>query len=133
MKNIAAWIISAAIVVFLSSELCLMSNLLFYEGTPSVDELQTVYVKTGLPILWGVISFVLMWLGMRNKQRTFRIISLSLFSVTLFKLFFFDINNIPVAGKIAAFFCLGILLLIISFMYQKVKKIIVEDEPKTEE
>jgi uncharacterized membrane protein len=133
MKNSVAWIISAAIVVFLSTEICLMSDLLFYKGTPSVDELQTVYIKTGLPILWGVISFVLMWLGMRNKQRTFRIISLSLFSVTLIKLFFFDINNIPVAGKIAAFFCLGILLLIISFMYQKVKKIIVDDETKAKE
>jgi uncharacterized membrane protein len=133
LKNVAAWIISAAVVVFLSSELCLLSDLLFYKGIPSVDELQTVYGKTGLPILWGVISFALMWLGMRNKQRTFRIISLSLFSVTLIKLFFFDINNIPVAGKIAAFFCLGILLLIISFMYQKVKKIIVDDEAKTKE
>ncbi|WP_259068549.1 DUF2339 domain-containing protein [Mucilaginibacter sp. X4EP1] len=133
MKNAAAWIISAAIVIFLSTELCLMSTLLFYKVTPSVDELQTVYIKTGLPILWGVISFALMWLGMRHKQRTFRIISLSLFSVTLLKLFFFDINNIPVAGKIAAFFCLGVLLLIISFMYQKVKKIIVDDETKSKE
>jgi uncharacterized membrane protein len=74
-----------------------------------------------------------MWIGMRNKQRVLRIISLSLFLVTLIKLFMFDINNIPVAGKIAAFFCLGVLLLIISFMYQKVKKIIVDDEAKQQE
>ncbi len=36
--------------------------------------------------------------------------------------------DFPQAGKISAFFCLGVLLLIISFMYQKVKKIIVDDE-----
>jgi uncharacterized membrane protein len=58
---------------------------------------------------------------------------LCLFSITLFKLFAFDISNIPVAGKIAAFFCLGVLLLIVSFMYQKLKKIITQDEEKKAE
>jgi hypothetical protein len=126
----AAWILSAAIVLFLSLEVCLLSELVFYSKTNTVDLIQTVYIKTGLPVLWGVSSFVLMWIGMRKKLRVLRIISLSLFLITLLKLFLFDINNIPVAGKIAAFFCLGILLLIISFMYQKVKKIIVDDEAK---
>jgi uncharacterized membrane protein len=74
-----------------------------------------------------------MWLGMRLKYKTLRIISLTLFSVTLLKLFLFDIVDIPIAGKIAAFFCLGVLLLIISFMYQKVKKILVDDESKPKE
>jgi uncharacterized membrane protein len=94
----------------------------------SIEQIETVYVKTTLPILWGLLSFALMWLGMRNKVRTMRIVSLTLFSITLIKLFTYDIVNIPQAGKIAAFFCLGVLLLIISFMYQKVKKIIVDDE-----
>jgi len=129
-KNTFAWLFTAAIVTFLSLEFCLLSELMFFSKQNSVDLIQTVYIKTALPVLWGLISFILMWVGMRNKQRNLRIISLSLFLITLLKLFLFDINNIPVAGKIAAFFCLGILLLIISFMYQKVKKIIVDDEVK---
>ncbi|HVW94561.1 MAG TPA: DUF2339 domain-containing protein [Mucilaginibacter sp.] len=128
LKKMTAWILSSVIVIFLSLEFCLLSELIFYSPENSVDIIQTVYVKTALPVLWGLVSFTLMWLGMRNKQKTLRIISLNLFSVTLLKLFLFDIKNIPVAGKIAAFFCLGVLLLIISFMYQKVKKIIVDDE-----
>jgi uncharacterized membrane protein len=71
-----------------------------------------------------------MWLGMRYKYKPLRIISLLLFSITLLKLFLFDIRNIPIAGKIAAFFCLGVLLLVVSFMYQRLKKIIIEDEEK---
>jgi uncharacterized membrane protein len=71
-----------------------------------------------------------MWLGMGYKFKTLRIISLCLFALTLLKLFLFDIRNIPVAGKIAAFFCLGVLLLVVSFMYQRLKKIIIEDEEK---
>lgn len=130
LKNSAAWVISAAIVLFLSLEFCLMSELIFFSRKNTIDVIQVVYIKTALPVLWGLLSFTLMWLGMRKKQKTLRIISLTLFSVTLLKLFMFDINNIPVAGKIAAFFCLGVLLLIVSFMYQKVKKIIIDDEVK---
>ncbi len=128
MQTLFTWILSAGIVTFLSLEFCLMSNALFYSKLHSIGRIETVYVKTALPILWGLLSFALMWLGMRLKVRTMRIVSLSLFSLTLVKLFFFDIVDIPQAGKIAAFFCLGVLLLIISFMYQKVKKIIVDDE-----
>lgn len=124
----ATWILVGTIVLFLSLEFCLLSELIFYSEANSIDIIQTVYIKTALPVLWGLLSFILMWIGMQHKQRILRIISLSLFTITLVKLFLFDINNIPVAGKIAAFFCLGILLLIISFMYQKVKKIIVSDE-----
>jgi len=133
MKNLASWVLSAAIVLFLSLEFCLAAERLFFSAANGVDLIQTVYIKTGLPVLWGVSSFILMWVGMRKKLRTLRIISLTLFLITLIKLFLFDINNIPVAGKIIAFFCLGVLLLIISFMYQKVKKIIVDDEAKKKE
>ena len=125
-----SWIISAAIVIFLSLELSLLSNRLFYTNGSNFDHVTTIYVKTALPVLWGLTSFALMWLGMRYKTRVLRIISLTLFSITLVKLFVFDIENIPAAGKIAAFFCLGGLLLIISFMYQKVKNIIADDKPK---
>ncbi|MDB5157334.1 MAG: hypothetical protein JWR50_2041 [Mucilaginibacter sp.] len=127
-QTTASWLLSLGIVIFLSIEVSLASNQLFYSATSTISHIEEVYVKVGLPILWGLTSFALMWLGMRNKERSMRIISLTLFLITLIKLFVFDIRNIPPAGKIAAFFCLGVLLLIISFMYQKVKKIIVEDE-----
>jgi len=123
-----SWIIAAGIVTFLSFEICLISNFIFYTPAESIDHLQIIYIKTVLPVLWGVSSFALMWLGMRYKTRVLRIISLTLFTLTLVKLFIFDIENIPPAGKIAAFFCLGVLLLIISFMYQKVKVIIADDK-----
>lgn len=126
-----SWTLSAAIVIFLSLEISLICNFLFYSSASSIDHITTVYIKTGLPVLWGLSSFALMWLGMRYKTRVLRIISLTLFAITLVKLFVFDIENIPAAGKIAAFFCLGVLLLIISFMYQKVKKIVADDENKT--
>ena len=132
-QTTANWLISAAVVMFLSLEVCLVCEAMFFSKTELTYDVQLVYVKTGLPILWGLASFALMWLGMRNKQRNLRIISLTLFTLTLVKLFVYDIVDIPVGGKIAAFFCLGVLLLIVSFMYQKVKKIITDDAEKPQD
>jgi uncharacterized membrane protein len=85
------------------------------------------YLKAILTILWALCSFALMWMGMKFRYRTLRIISLTIFFAALFKLFFFDLRNISEGGKIAAFILLGALLLTISFMYQKLKKMIIDD------
>ena len=126
------WILCAVAVVYLSVEVHLLSNNIFYSADNSFENIQRVYIKTGLPILWGLCSFAFMWLGMHYKYRTLRIISLSLFTLTLLKLFIFDIRNIPAGGKIAAFFSLGVLLLVVSFMYQRLKKIIIDHEEKVD-
>ena len=88
---------------------------------------ENLYYKAGLSILWSICSFIMMWLGMQYKFRSLRIISLSLFTLTLVKLFTYDIRNIPAGGKIAAFILLGVLLLTVSFMYQRLRKIIIDD------
>lgn len=127
---IISWLLCAWTVVFLSYELHLANNQRFYTAGGDWHRTGTIFQKTVLPILWGLCSFIFMWLGMRYKFRTLRIISLALFTLTLLKLFVFDIRNIPAGGKIAAFFCLGVLLLVVSFMYQRLKRIIIEDEKK---
>ncbi|MDX1936046.1 MAG: DUF2339 domain-containing protein, partial [Flavihumibacter sp.] len=128
--NFIPWLYCSFIVTFLSIEFLLLFNQLYYSKTMPLKEIERVYAKTGLPILWGLCSFAFMWWGMKFKYRTLRIISLTLFSVTLLKLFLFDIKNIPIAGKIAAFFSLGVLLLVVSFMYQRLKKILIDDAQK---
>ncbi len=130
LPDIISWLLCTAVVVFLSAETYLLSNNIFYTNPPSWFTNGDVFVRTGLPILWGLCSFAFMWLGMHHKFRTLRIISLTLFSITLIKLFVYDISDIPAGGKIAAFFCLGVLLLVVSFMYQRLKRIIIEDEKK---
>jgi uncharacterized membrane protein len=127
-RALFTWLICGIMVILLSAEGQLLVNVVFYSRSNDLEYLSRVYNKTGLPILWGLCSFGFMWLGMRKKFKPLRIISLLLFSITLVKLFLFDIRNIPIAGKIAAFFCLGVLLLVVSFMYQRLKKIIIEDE-----
>lgn len=86
--------------------------------------------KIGFPIFWGICSFIVMIIGMKYKRRDLRIISLTLFLIIILKLFLYDIRGISEGGKIAAFIVLGIILLIVSFMYQKLKKLVLDDDGK---
>ena len=61
------------------------------------------------------------------SYKPLRVAALLVFAFALCKLFMFDIRNIAPGGKILAFILLGVLLLIISFMYQRLKKIIIDD------
>jgi uncharacterized membrane protein len=65
--------------------------------------------------------------GMRQRIKLWRLISLSLFTLTIAKLFIYDISNVGQGGKIAAFIILGIILLLVSFLYQKIKGLFTDD------
>ncbi|TAE31273.1 MAG: DUF2339 domain-containing protein [Cytophagales bacterium] len=68
-----------------------------------------------------------MYLGLARKNRSYRVLSLALFALTLLKLFLYDIRGISEGGRIAAFITLGVLLLVISFMYQRIKRLLLVD------
>jgi uncharacterized membrane protein len=84
--------------------------------------------KVGYPILWALIAFVMMVWGMQKKNKDLRIISLSLFVLIILKLFVIDVWDMNPGGRIAAFIVLGIVLLVVSFMYQRLKKLIIEND-----
>jgi len=121
------------LVYLLSAELDHVFGWLLYKEGMDIFAIVRQIHKTGYSVLWGVISFVLIRAGMKQKDRMMRIIALSLFSLTLLKLFLIDIKGISEGGKILAFISLGIILLVVSFMYQRLKKLLLEDEAaKTE-
>ncbi|WP_396173938.1 DUF2339 domain-containing protein [Flavobacterium sp.] len=97
-----------------------------------VDEVKRQIIKIGFPILWGVLSFAFLIVGIKKQWKQLRIISLTLLGMTIAKLFVYDIKNVSETGKIVAFILLGILILIISFVYQKIKKLVVDETPKND-
>lgn len=84
--------------------------------------------KMGLSILWGSYSLFLISLGIWKRKRHIRLAAIFLFGVTLIKLFFQDIAHLDTIAKTVVFVCLGILLLVISFLYNKYKNSIDGDE-----
>ncbi|WP_340199351.1 DUF2339 domain-containing protein [Ascidiimonas sp. W6] len=85
--------------------------------------------KLGLSILWGIYALWLIALGIWKKKKHLRIGAIILFGITLIKLFFYDISHLNTIAKTVVFVSLGVLLLIISFLYNKYKHII-SDEAK---
>jgi uncharacterized membrane protein len=83
--------------------------------------------KLGLSILWGCYSLFLISLGIWKKKKYLRIGAIILFAITLIKLFVYDISNLDTISKTIVFVSLGILLLAISFLYNKYRNIISEE------
>ncbi|MBF8149605.1 DUF2339 domain-containing protein [Winogradskyella sp. F6397] len=83
--------------------------------------------KLGLSILWGVYSFLLIAFGIWKDKVYLRIGGMIFFGITLIKLFFYDIVHLNTISKTIVFVSLGVLLLIISFLYNKYKNQITDD------
>ncbi len=95
----------------LSSEMLHIMDVLGIEGS----------YKLSLSILWGVYALLLVFLGISNSNKYLRYAAIGLFAFTLLKLFFYDISGLNTIGKTIVFVSLGILLLVISFLYNKNK------------
>lgn len=130
--NAYSWFYVFFFVFIASAELDHIVLLIARDPESSIEHILNQNHKIGFPILWGLTSFLLIAVGLKMKKKHLRIISLTLFLVTLLKLFFVDIRGISEGGKIAAFISLGVLLLVVSFMYQRLKKLILADEVSTE-
>lgn len=90
------------------------------------------YYRTGLSILWGFYSLGLIAFGIWKRKPHLRLIAIIIFGITLIKLFIYDIANASSGAKTIAFISLGVLLLIISFLYTKYKHLIIDEEEKNE-
>ncbi len=109
---------------------CIISNeLLHWMQILHVQEAE----RTSLSILWGLYSLCLISYGIVKKRKASRIVAISLFGFTLLKLFVFDLSTLGAGAKTIAFVGLGLLLLLISFLYNKYKSLIFGDDAGLEE
>jgi uncharacterized membrane protein len=137
-RSLFLWIFGVVSIYVLSNEVVMNTLAIKLSSFIRTDEyyiVQNVYayihtqvVKVALPVLWGAIAFVFLSAGIKRQVKQLRIIALALLALTLIKLFIYDIKDVSEAGKIIAFIILGIVLLVLSFMYQKIKPIILEED-----
>ena len=119
LKKPITIVLHATILWILSSELINWMDISGLSGS----------YKLGITILWGVYSLAMIALGIWKKNKDLRISAIVLFGVTLAKLFLYDIASLNTISKTIVLVMLGILLLIISFLYNKYKLLIFgEDE-----
>lgn len=84
--------------------------------------------KLALSIFWGCYALLVIVIGMWKRKKFLRFGGIGLFTLTLVKLFFYDISHLSTISKTIVFVSLGVLLLIVSFLYNKYKHIIDDEE-----
>jgi uncharacterized membrane protein len=77
--------------------------------------------KLGLSILWGGYALMLIIIGLKEQSKHLRIMAIVLFSVTILKLFLYDMSEMSTIAKTIVMIILGVLMLTASFLYNKVK------------
>ncbi len=77
------------------------------------------WASTGVTILWSGCALALILFGMRRRVAAHRYFGLILFGLATFKVLIVDSAELRGLERIAAFIGTGLLLLILSFAYQK--------------
>ena len=92
-----------------------------------------VNFSTAFSLSLGIAAFILMCIGMRYHSKEIRIVSLAEFGIIIGKLILNDVWAMPALGKIIVFISLGAILLILSFLYQKLKDALFNEEKQEQE
>lgn len=108
--------LNVLVIVTLTSEVMLyfdpVSGLTF-------DARSQLGEQLAISVLWSVYGIVLLVLGVRQGIAALRWQALVLFGVTTLKVFFLDLGSLSGFYRIASSLGLGVVLLIVSFLYQR--------------
>ncbi len=120
-----AWDILSSLFI-----LAVLSNeLLFYFNQSGIANSDQI----ALSILWSVIAFGLIVIGIYQRKKYLRILGIGLFFITLIKVFFYDLKDIGSLQKTIVFISIGLLLLLVSYLYNRFTAIIFSEDEKLEE
>ena len=85
--------------------------------------------RLSLSLLWSVYSIAAVAAGIVYRYRPIRVFGIALFFVAIIKVFSVDVWTLRTQYRVLSFISLGCLLLAVSFMYQRFKKVIFETSP----
>lgn len=123
LKTANTWILHGLVLLLLSNELKHIITMLHLN---EYGHYQKVATNMGYTVLWGVYSMVLIAYGILRKHKTMRIIAITLFGITILKLAS-DAMNMTMGYRLVVFITIGVILLLVSFMYQKFKPLLMDE------
>lgn len=124
-------------VVFVCCTLLYQLYLIYpYGNAQSFSYLQQRFIIFYLPIIWAVLGVSVIYLGIRNSFPQLTKCGFLLIGLMVLKLYLYDIWKMDNVSRIIAFIVLGLILLISSFTFQKLtrilKNIMEKDQEKPE-
>lgn len=91
--------------------------------TQQLENMRQILVSA----VWLASSIGLMALGLWRRVRNIRLVAIGLFGFTILKIFIYDLSFLQTLYRIFSFIGLGLILLGVSFIYQKYKGVILDD------
>lgn len=86
------------------------------------DNLKNVSLSVG----WTIYAIILLILGILNKSKIARLLSMFILGIVIFKVFLFDTASLNTLYKFISFLTLGVILLLTGFLYNNYKDRIVK-------
>ncbi|WP_336959906.1 DUF2339 domain-containing protein [Chryseobacterium contaminans] len=123
-SKISYWVISLAFIISISCELRHL-----YVMTSAHDIVDSYAVKNHfnilyLPIIWTILASVFIYIGLRKNIQEYNKVGFGLIGLMVLKLYGYDVWQMDNISRISAFIALGVILLLSSFTFQRLKNII---------
>lgn len=80
--------------------------------------------QLALSLVWLFYSVALMVFGFWRSNRGMRLMAMGLFSITIVKIFLYDLSSLETSYRIVSFIVLGAILLSVSYGYQRYKHLL---------
>jgi uncharacterized membrane protein len=88
--------------------------------------------QLSLSVIWAVYGGAMLTVGIVRRHRLLRIMALLLLGVTIFKVFIIDLASLEQIYRTISFVVLGLILLAVSFLYQRLRQLIVDTRETAE-
>ncbi|GEM_PF-112234 len=121
------WMLVVVSVVIITQETDSLAVMISGNQTNYFAVLRAVHTF-GYPILWGILAMCLMVWGLKTKDILLRKISLVFFAFIIGKFYLYDVWQMTQGGRIISFVVLGLILLLVSFMQQRIRKLVKEED-----
>ena len=82
--------------------------------------------QLSISVVWTIYGGAMLTLGIARRSKLLRVMALLLLGLTIFKVFLFDLSSLEKLYRIISFIVLGLILLAVSFLYQRYRQRVAE-------
>ncbi|WP_234047725.1 DUF2339 domain-containing protein [Chryseobacterium paridis] len=118
------WPAAFVLVSVISCELYHLYILGNAENISMLYKLQKHFSILYLPIIWAILASIFIYAGLKKDNTEFSKIGFILIGIVIVKLYAYDVWQMDNISRITAFILLGVILLLSSFMFQRLKNMI---------
>ncbi|EJL72709.1 DUF2339 domain-containing protein [Chryseobacterium populi] len=131
--KLSYWAVSITLTVLVSCELYHLYILGNADHIMQANQLEKHFSILYLPIIWAVLASIFIYTGLKKDLPEFSKSGFILIGMMILKLYTYDVWQMDNVSRIIAFIILGIILLLSSFLFQRLKNMIKNMVDKKEE